>query len=60
MYEILQRCPFCGSMSVVVIEDEDGELVYCTACEGRGPSKATEAEAVEGWNRRAGASGEQA
>lgn len=48
-------CPFCEARRVSIVEDLDGELVLCLECGGRGPSCATEADAVAGWNRRGAA-----
>lgn len=43
-------CPFCGSEV-----DVDGWVcswsVYCTCCGAGGPTRATEKEAIEPWNR---------
>jgi hypothetical protein len=46
-------CPFCGDPGAALVEDLNGFLVLCSPCGGRGPSRKTEAEAWEGWNRLA-------
>ena len=62
--EELKPCPFCGEDVAIALDQLNGRFRgYCRVisggCGAEGPSSATDAEAIEAWNRRAPAEPEQ-
>ena len=52
----LKPCPFCGGIALDVgplYDAEKGYVVKCIRCRCKTWYFATEAEAIEAWNRRA-------
>lgn len=54
MSETLKPCPFCGGEASVKMwcEPDTPFLVMCESCKASVKDYATEAEAIEAWNRR--------
>lgn len=47
----MKQCPFCGFADVVSDSFKDEWFVRCRKCDAIGPSKDSEANAIEKWNR---------
>lgn len=48
----LEKCPFCKSSNVTLIDDYRDWYVQCYKCGARGPVKKDAREAKEAWNKR--------
>jgi Lar family restriction alleviation protein len=58
MTELL-GCPFCGGDDVADFHSITGDLhIACVDCDGRGPDRKSEAEAIAAWNTRAPIAGQ--
>lgn len=53
--EELEPCPFCGCPNITVYNDCD-DVFYAECCnpdcDAFGPSRKTEQQAIDAWNRR--------
>ena len=52
-YQDMKPCPWCGSESFFVDQDENGWYVECNGCLSQGPRAETQEKAEKVWNRRA-------
>ena len=48
----LEKCPFCKSSNVTLIDDYRDWYVQCCKCGARGPVKKDAREAKETWSKR--------